>query len=112
MRCGTGSLRTKPVCRSRWLQYNENNKYYFYCPNCGKEEEESKLPEGTVSNIRDGFGMPISHYECPNCNNLDAGFMSERVGNKDEKKYYQSVIEKYQNIRGFNKNGKKKKNNA
>ena len=86
--------------------------YYFYCPNCGKEEEVSELPEGTVGNIRDGFGMPISHYECPNCNNLDAGFMSERVGDDDEKKYYQHVIEMYQNIRGFNKNAHNKKNNA
>lgn len=78
--------------------------YYFYCPNCGKEGEANKLPKGTVGNIRDGFGTPISHYECPNCKNLDAGFMSEKVGDDDEKKYYQHIIGLYQNVRGFNKN--------
>lgn len=77
--------------------------YYFYCPNCGKEDEVSILPRGTVGNIRDGFGMLISHYECSNCHNLDAGFMRERTGDGDEKRYYQHVIEMYQNIRGFNK---------
>jgi transposase-like protein len=77
--------------------------YYFYCPNCGKEDEVKERPRGTVSNIRDGFGMPISHYECSNCHNLDAGFMRERTGDDDEKKYYQHVIGMYQNIRGFNK---------
>ena len=105
----SGSLRTKPVCRLKLFQKKVNNMYYFYCPNCGKEEEVSKLPEGTVCNIRDGFGMPINHYECPNCNNLDAGFMGERVGDDNEKKYYQYVIGIYQNIRGFNKNGHNKK---
>lgn len=77
--------------------------YYFYCPNCSKEEEVSRLPKGTVGNIRDGWGMPIHHYECSNCHNLDAGFMTERRGDDDEKKYYQHVIGMYQNIRGFNK---------
>ena len=38
--------------------------------------------------------------------------MSERVGDDDEKEYYQRVIGMYQNIRGFNKNGHNKKNNA
>lgn len=77
--------------------------YYFYCPNCGKEDEVSRLPKGTVGNIRDGWGMPIHHYECSNCHNLDAGFMTERSGDDDEKRYYQHVIGFYQNIRGFNK---------
>ena len=76
--------------------------YYFYCPNCGKEDEADRLPKGTVGNIRDGFGMPIHHYECFNCHNLDAGFMTERSGSDDEKEYYQYVIGLYQNIRGFN----------
>lgn len=77
--------------------------YYFYCPNCGKEDEVSKLPRGTVGNIRDGYGTPISHYECSDCHNLDAGFMKESTGYSDEKMYFQYTIEKYQNIRGFNK---------
>ena len=77
--------------------------YYFFCPNCYKEDEVDRLPKGTVGNIRDGWGMPIHHYECSNCHNLDAGFMTERSGGDDEKKYYQYVIGMYQNIRGFNK---------
>lgn len=77
--------------------------YYFYCPNCGEEDEVNRLQKGTVGNIRDGFGTPIHHYECFNCHNLDAGFMMERIGNDDEKEYYRHVIGMYQNIRGFNK---------
>lgn len=80
--------------------------YYFYCPNCGNEDEVKEKPRGTVGNIRDGYGMPIYHYECPNCHNLDAGFMKMRYYGKkekeEEKRYYQSVIEMYQGIRGFN----------
>lgn len=76
--------------------------YYFYCPNCGKKEEVNRLPKGTVGNVRDGFGIPIHHYECSNCHNLDAGFMAERSGDDEEKEYYQYVIGIYQNIRGFN----------
>lgn len=79
--------------------------YYFYCPNCGKEDEVKERPRGTVGNSRDGWGTPISHYECSGCHNLDAGFMLMRHdGDKEEeKRYYRSVIEMYQNIRGFNK---------
>ena len=75
--------------------------YYFYCPNCGKEDEVEVKPRGTIGNTRDGWGMPIYHYECSNCHNLDAGFMMERHGGDDEKRYYQSVIAMYQGIRGF-----------
>lgn len=77
--------------------------YYFFCPNCGKEDHVDKLPNGTVGNIRDGWGMPIHHYECPNCRNLDAGFMFKRRNTSEERKYYQHVIGMYQNIRGFSK---------
>lgn len=81
--------------------------YYFYCPNCGKEYEVKEKPRNTVGNIRDGYGTPIYHYECPDCHNLDAGFMQMwHDGNKEEEKqYYRSVIEDYQGIRGFNKRG-------
>lgn len=47
--------------------------------------------------------MPIFHYECSNCHNLDAGFMMEREKDENERKYYQSVIKRYQGVRGFNK---------
>lgn len=75
--------------------------YYFFCPKCGKEDEVSKIPRGTMTNIRDGYGTPIYHYECPDCHNMRAGFMAERKGNDDEKKYYQHVIRIYQ-IHEFN----------
>lgn len=39
-------------------------EYYFYCPNCKAEYIARSLPEGTVANIRDGYGTPIHHYEC------------------------------------------------
>ena len=77
--------------------------YYFYCPNCGNEYEVKNLPRHTVGNIRDGWGMPINHYKCEKCLNLDAGFMLERRGDSDEKEYYKSVISMYQNVRGFAK---------
>jgi len=75
--------------------------YYFYCPNCGKEDRADKLPDGTVGNARDGWGVPIHHYECPSCHNLDAGFMIEKCGTSEEHKYYQHVVGMYQGVRGF-----------
>ena len=75
--------------------------YYFYCPNCELEGKIIKLPKNTVSNIRDGYGMPINHYECPICHNLDAGAMLIREDNEDERKYYQYIINIYQGVRGF-----------
>lgn len=77
--------------------------FYFYCPNCGREDEIDKLPSGTVGNIRDGYGVPIYHYECFDCHNLDSGFMRIKKGDINEKRYYQGVIKIYQNTRGFNK---------
>ena len=75
--------------------------YYFYCPKCGHQEEIERLPRGTVPNCRDGYGVPIYHFECPDCGNLDAGFMRKRENTTAEKVYYRSVIGMYQNIRGF-----------
>lgn len=80
--------------------------FYFYCPNCKYEEEIEKIPRGAVGNIRDGYGMPIHHFECPQCHNLDAGAMRLREDKTDwplesQKRYYQGVISYYQNIRGF-----------
>lgn len=77
--------------------------YYFYCPNCGLEEKIIKLPKNTAGNIRDGYGTPIHHYECPICHNLDAGAMFIREDNEGEHKYYQHVISIYQGVRGFKK---------
>lgn len=75
--------------------------FYFYCPNCGKEEMVEKIPHGTMLNCRDGYGMPIHHYECSECHNLDAGYMRQRSASPDEKDYYRHVIEYYQDIRGI-----------
>jgi hypothetical protein len=77
--------------------------YYFYCPKCGNEMEVNKIPRGCVPNIRDGFGMPIYHYRCDRCSNLDAGYMTERDGSEEEKYYYKHVISLYQNVRGLDK---------
>lgn len=53
--------------------------YYFYCPKCGHEDKVNKLPEGTVGNLRDGWGTPIHHYECPKCHNLDVELIDWRL---------------------------------
>lgn len=82
-------------------------EYYFYCPNCKSEHIVRSLPEGTVPNIRDGYGTPIHHYECPHCHNLDAGYMRFGLGKMDElpreeqEAYFRDVIGMYQNIRGI-----------
>lgn len=78
-------------------------KYFFYCPNCGNENEADSLPSGTVANIRDGYGSPIHHYKCERCFNLDSGYIRERLYDDDEKKYYKHIISLYQGIRGFDK---------
>lgn len=83
------------------------SKFYFYCPNCGRENTVDSLPKGTIGNIRDGYGAPIHHYECANCHNLDAGFMRYSLGKmgelpKEEQEcYFRSVIKLYQDIRGI-----------
>lgn len=75
--------------------------YYFYCPNCGYENRVNSLPRGTIGNTRGGYGTPIHHYECPQCHNLDAGFMKKRLFDLGEEPYYRGVISMYQGIRGF-----------
>lgn len=85
-------------------------RYYFFCPNCQREEIVATIPKGTIPNIRDGYGVHINHYECPKCHNLDAGYMCmDRIKNlpDDEIKiYFQGVIGYYQGIRGFAKHDK------
>ena len=75
--------------------------FYFYCPNCKKEDRVKELPQGTVGNCRDGWGYPIHHYECSECGNLDAGFMRLKPDDSGCERYYQHVIGMYQNIRGI-----------
>ena len=64
-------------------------KYYFFCPNCKHEDTVASLPIGTVGigtvgNIRGGYGVPIHHFECPMCSNLDAGYMRLNIGKMSE----------------------------
>ena len=81
--------------------------YYFFCPKCGHEDKVSSLPKGTIGNLRDGFGTPIYHFECPVCSNLDAGYMMFNLGKMCELPeheqiiYFQEVISYYQGVRGF-----------
>ena len=58
-------------------------RYIFYCPNCKNLKEEKEIPRGTMTNIRDGYGTPIHHYECDKCHNLDAGYMPKIEDNND-----------------------------
>lgn len=80
--------------------------YYYYCPNCGFEQEglkRSDIPRDACGNIRDGYGTPIYHYKCPSCGNLDAGAM-QYIEHDDEerwKSYCRIVIGSYQGVRGF-----------
>lgn len=79
-------------------------KYYFYCPNCKSDKiiSFSDLPKDKVANCRDGFGVPIYHFECEKCGNLDAGAMMIRgIFDDVDEMLYRHVIEMYQGIRGF-----------
>jgi ssDNA-binding Zn-finger/Zn-ribbon topoisomerase 1 len=72
----------------------------FYCPQCNKEE--TKLPENakkTIINWRDGYGRIITHYCCPNCGNLLAGYVPN-IHDKEFKEYMKSIIKDY-NIGGL-----------
>ena len=77
--------------------------FYYYCPNCKYENKIRDIPYEAAGNIRDGYGWPIFHFECPNCHNLDAGAMGIRDDDEEEREYYRSVISMYQNIRGIKK---------
>lgn len=76
---------------------------YFYCPKCKYESDVDRkdIPKNAVGNIRDGYGKPIYHYQCPQCGNLDAGAIDFDRG--DDRLYARSVISMYQNVRGFAK---------
>lgn len=77
--------------------------FYYYCPNCNYEDKIKDVPHYAAGNPRDGYGRPIYHFECPNCHNLDAGAMSIQYDDEEEREYYRSVIDMYQNIRGIKK---------
>jgi len=62
----------------------------YYCPKCGKLEmvfdRDKYRMNGTVTNLRDGYGRHIKHYMCE-CGNLLAGDMEIRGLMKDEYDY-------------------------
>lgn len=62
----------------------------YYCPKCGKLEmvfdRDKNRINGTVTNMRDGYGRPIKHYMCE-CGNPLAGDMDIRGMMKDEYEY-------------------------
>lgn len=70
----------------------------FYCPECGKEEIKDVYPprnEITFTNIRGGYGRPITHYKCE-CGNLLAGSMDiSEWNNKDAIRYDKDIITCY-----------------
>lgn len=73
----------------------------FYCPICGKEEIRNDNPyknERTITNIRDGYGRPISHYKCE-CGNYLAGSMDISGWDEHMIQYCKDII------RGYNKDG-------
>ena len=71
--------------------YEDDEAYEFeiVCPYCNHE---------FVADINSEENAEV---ECPECHNLDAGYMREIDGTLDEKVYYRSVIGLYQNIRGI-----------
>lgn len=71
----------------------------YYCPECKKEEIKNGLPprnEITFTNIRDGYGRPITHYKCE-CGNYLAGSIDITGLEIDENgiAYYKEVIAAY-----------------
>lgn len=75
----------------------------FYCPECRREEiniTNPPLNKITYRNIRDGYGRPITHYECE-CGNILAGSIDVSGFEKEAGliDYFKMVIE------GYNKGG-------
>lgn len=73
----------------------------YYCPACGQSEIltdsaeiKRRLAKKTFTNIRDGYGRPISHYEC-DCGNLLAGSMDLAGWDDDGVTYAKAVIREY-----------------
>ena len=69
----------------------------YYCPSCKKQvvtDEVLYKGELTVTNMRDGYGLPIHHYKCE-CGNYLAGSTFLQDGSDGEIKYRKSLIEAY-----------------
>lgn len=75
---------------------------YFYCPKCKIQNKEFKFKNmkeekelTTWRNVRDGYGMAITHIKCPNCENPLSGVMQTRSNDEHEFEYYKNVISMY-----------------
>ena len=80
-------------------------KRLCYCPKCGRSEiltDASEFDryksEKTISNLRGGYGRPITHYKCI-CGNFLAGSMDVSEWDDDGIMYAKAVI------RGYNEGG-------
>lgn len=66
----------------------------LYCGNCDYESNDFDLNKNrnriSFMNIRDGYGRPITHVFCPNCEYPLAGIM-----HCDDADYAKSVIDMY-----------------
>jgi len=74
----------------------------FYCPKCGKYEENFKFENPkqekeltTWVNPRDGHGMMIRHIICPNCGNVLSGIIHIRELDEDGIWYSKTIIDQY-----------------
>lgn len=72
--------------------------YYFYCPNCGYQEEVKELPNNTVEDMY-GYNYPVFLHKCESCGSEYAGFMEQNTRDMSEKVYQRSIISLYQEIR-------------
>lgn len=69
----------------------------FYCPECGKKQILNNNPyerDKTITNIRDGYGRPITHYKCE-CGNYLAGSMDVTGWDEDGVEYAKETISGY-----------------
>ena len=76
-------------------------KRLCYCPKCGyleiltePTEFEKYRSEKTTSNLRGGYGRPITHYKC-DCGNFLAGSMDVSGWDDDGIMYAKAVIQDY-----------------
>lgn len=74
----------------------------FYCPKCKLySPNHEKIFKNELDirktwlNMRDGYGVPITHVICPKCNNLLAGMVNLHSNDMEEIEYFKQLIEAY-----------------
>lgn len=74
--------------------------YMFYCPRCGRFEEDlnnvyplelDRRLYKRMTDYRGGRGKVITYYKCPDCDCLEAGSMIN-TGDKD---YFKTIVTHY-----------------